>query len=449
MKRIILIFGLVGTAALGSFAQAKDSAAYSFSLKQAVDYALQNQRDVKNALLDQELAKKKVQEIAGAGLPQINGSFDVKRFVEGPTSIIDAGNFGGPPGQYLAANFNLPYQASGGFDASQLLFSSDYFLGLKASKVYAELSERATQRTRIETSTTVSKAYYTVLINEERIKMMDATIVRVKKTMDDTKAFLDQGLVEKLDHDRLSVAYNNLMVEREKVVRLLDLGKYLLKYQMGMDINANLVLTDKLDDIKLDPAKEISAEKFDYTKRVEYNLFETQYNLAKLDVKRNRIAFLPTAVAYGTLSANAMRNDFDVFNSSTPWYPLAVVGAKLTMPIFTGFRGGSRTQQARIKMMQAENNIEFIRKSIDLELSASAVNLQNASISLENQKKNIATAEDVARVAKIKYEQGVGSNLEMITAETALKESQTNYYNALFDAVIAKLDFDKATGNIK
>jgi outer membrane protein TolC len=449
MKRIILIFGLVGIAALHSFAQAGGSAAYSFSLKQAVDFALQNQKDVKNAVLEEEIAHKKVNEIMGAGLPQINGSFDVKKFIEGPTTIIDAGNFGGPPGTYMAASFNLPYNAAGGFDASQLIFSSDYFLGLKASKVYVELSQRATERTKIETTSTVSKAYYTVLINEERMKLMDANVARVKKAMEDTKAFLDNGLVEKIDYDRLTVTYNNLVVEQEKIQRLLEVGRYLLKYQMGMDINASLVLTDKLEDVKFEAAKEFSAEKFDYKKRTEYNLFETQYQLAKLDVKRNKLAFLPTAVVYGSLTANAMRNDFDIFKTSTPWYPLALVGAKVTMPIFTGLRGSARTSQAKLKMMQAENNIDFIKKSIDLDLAASATTLQNASVSFENQKKNIVIAEDVARVAKIKYEQGVGSNLELITAETSLKEAQTNYYNALFDAVVAKIEFDKAAGNIK
>jgi outer membrane protein TolC len=448
MKRIFLTVGLVGLAALG-FAQAGDSAVYSFSLKQAVDFAMQNQKDVKNAALDEELAQKKVNEIMGAGLPQINGTFDVKKFIEGPISVIDASLFGGPPGTYTTAMFNLPYQATGGFEASQLLFSSEYFLGLKASKVYVELSQRATERTRIETSNTVSKAYYTVLINQERMQLMNANIARVKKAMDDTKAFYDQGLVEKIDYDRLTVTYNNLIVEQEKIGRLLELGTYLLKYQMGMDIKAKLTLTDKLADVNMQPASTLGLEKFDYGKRVEYNLFTTQYDLAKLDVKRNRIAFLPTAVAYGTLTGNAMRNDFDMFKGGTPWYPLALVGAKVTMPIFTGLRGSARTQQAKIKMMQAENNIEFIKRSIDLELASSATNLQNAAASLENQKKNIVVAEEVARVAKIKYEQGVGSNLELITAETALKEAQTNYYNALFDAIVAKIEYDKASGTLK
>jgi outer membrane protein len=126
-----------------------------------------------------------------------------------------------------------------------------------------------------------------------------------------------------------------------------------------------------------------------------------------------------------------------------------LIGAKITMPIFNGFEKRARNQQAQLSVMKAENNMDFMKQSIDLELAVSTTNLQNAASSLDIQQKNIAVAEDITRVAKLKYEQGVGSNLEVITAETALKEAQTNYYNALFDAIVAKIDFDKANGNLK
>lgn len=448
MRKIIIAIGLLAFIS-NSFAQTKDNNSYSFSLQQAIDYSLQNQNNIKNAMIDEQIAKAKVKEITGMGLPQINASFDLKDFVEIPTSLIPAEIFGGPPGSYAAVKFGTQYQATAGLDASQLIFSGDYFLGLKASKVFVELSQKATQRTKIETSATVSKAYYTVLVNQERIKLMDANVIRIKKAMDDTKALLDNGFVEKIDYDRLSVAYNNLLVEQEKVNRLLELGVYLLKYQMGMDINANLTLTDKLEDVKFDITEKVSAEKFDYTKRVEYSLFETQRDLAQLDLKRNKFSFLPQAFAYGSLSGAAQRNEFDIFDTKKSWYPTALVGAKITLPIFTGGQRYYKTQQAKLKLDQAENNMSFMQKSIDLEIASTTTLLKNTSQTLSIQKKNIETAQEVYRVTKLKQEQGVGSTLEMVTAETALKEAQTNYFNALFDALVAKIDFDKATGILK
>lgn len=448
MKKLILLVG-TGWITLNSLSQTKDTSSYSFSLQKSIEFALQNQKDIKNALIDEQIAQKKVNEIAGIGLPQINSSFDLKEFIEIPTSLIPAEIFGGAPGTYAAVKFGTKYNSTAGIDASQLLFSGEYFLGLKASKVYVELSSKSTQRTKIETSATVSKAYYTVLVNEERIKLIDATVSRIKKTLMDTKALLDNGFVEKIDYDRLTVTYNNLLVEQEKIQRLLSLGTYLLKYQMGMDVNANLTLSDKLADVKFDFSNTISDQQFDYEKRVEFGLFQTQYTLAKLDLKRQRLSYLPTAFAYGSLSGSAQRNEFDIFDTDKKWFPTSVIGAKITMPIFSGFQRHSKNQQAKLSLQKAENNIDFIKNSIDLEIASSTAILQNAASSLENQKKNILIAEDVVRVSKLKYEQGVGSNLEMITAETSLKEAQTNYFNALFDALVAKIDFDKANGNLK
>lgn len=448
MKKIIIAIGIVSFI-LPSYGQTKESNSYAFSLQQAIDFALQNQNNVKNAVLEEQIAKAKVKEITGMGLPQINASFDLKDFIEIPTSLIPAEFFGGPPGSFAAVKFGTQYQATAGLDASQLIFSGDYFLGLKASKVFVELSQKSIQRTKIETAATVSKAYYTVLVNQERIKLMDANVARIKKALDDTKALYDNGFVEKIDYDRLSVTYNNLLVEQEKVNRLLNLGVYLLKYQMGMDVNATLTLSDKLEDVKFDITSNVSAEKLDYSKRVEYSLFETQRDLAKLDLKRNRFSYLPTAVAYGSLNGSALRNEFDIFDTKKSWFPMALIGAKVSMPIFTGGQRYFKTQQAKLKLEQAENNIDFMKKSIDLEVASSTTMLQNANQTLSLQKKNIETAEEVYRVTKLKQEQGVGSTLEMVTAETALKEAQTNYFNALFDALVAKIDFDKATGNLK
>lgn len=445
MKKIVITIG-IGIAMLNSFAQKKDSSSFSFSVQQAIDYAMQNENSIKNAMLDEAIAHKKVNEVMGMGFPQIGSSLDTKDFLEIPTSLIPAQFFGGPPGTFAPVKFGTQYQATAGIDASQLIFSGDYFLGLKASKVFVELSTKATTRTKIAASATVSKAYYTVLVNEERMKLMDANVVRVKKVMDDTKAFLDNGLVEKIDYDRLTVTYNNLLVEQEKIKRLLELGSYLLKFQMGMDVNAQLTLTDKLADVKFEAGTNVSAEKFDYSKRVEYGLFETQKTIAELELKRNRFSYLPNAFAYGSMSRNAQRDKFNFFDSGEKWYPTSLIGATIKMPIFTGLQRNYKNQQAKLALQKAENNIDFIKKSIDLELASSITNLQNASSSLENQKKNMIVAEDVVRVAKIKLDQGVGSNLELITAETALKEAQTNYYNALFDAMVAKIDFDKANG---
>jgi outer membrane protein len=426
-------------------AQDQQASTYSFTLEQAIDYAVQNQPALLNAAIDQQIAQKRVNELKGVGLPQISGSVDAKKFIRVPTVVIPAIAFGGPEGVISTAQFGLEYEASAGLSASQLVLDGSYIVGLKASKTYVELSRKNYQQSKIETALQVSKAYYNVLVNAERMDLLNANVERIKKLRDDTKAFYDNGFVEKIDFDRIDITYNNIVTEKQKTEKLLELGKLLLKYQMGMDMNANLALTDDLKNIKFDESLP-ADQQTDYTKRIEYSALQTTQRLQELDLKKNQYQYLPSLVLYGGLSTHAYRFEFDFFDSDKKWYPTAVVGATLSIPIFDGFQKNSRIQQAKLNLKKIENSFKSLEQGIALETSTAKVNLQNSISSLETQRKNRELAEEVTRVSKIKYDQGVGSNLEVTTAETSLKEAETNYYSALFDALVAKIDYHKATG---
>ena len=442
MKRKLVLYASSILLSGNAFAQGS-----SMSLQQCIDFALQNQPKVQDALYDEQSAKFKVKEVTAMGLPQVNGSFDVKDFMELPTSLIPAEFFGGPPGTFLGVKFGTRYNSTAGIDASQLVFSSDYLVGLQATKTFLELSQKATQRTKIETAAAVSKAYYTVLVNNERMQLVSANVDKLKKLADDTKTLNDNGFVEKVDLDRVNVAYNNLVVEKDKIQRLFDLGMALLKYQMGMEQTVSLTLTDKLADIQFKP--DVSNEKFDYSKRIEYSLFQSQYDLSVLGWKKDKLSFLPSLAIYGSFSYSALGNEWKPFDPQTNWYPLALLGFRLGIPVFSSGMKHYRVQQSKITMLKAQNSLKLLQQSIDLELTSARTMLTNAASTLETQKKNIELAESVYKTAKLKYEQGVGSNLEVLNAATALKESQTNYYNALFDALVSKIDYDKASGNLK
>lgn len=427
--------------------QEKTGGTAAFTLQQAIDYAYNNNTAYQNALIDEQTAQFKVKEILGLGLPQVKGSVDVKNFIEIPTQVALASAFNpaAPPDALAAFRFGLQYTASAGVEASQLLFSSAYLYGVKASKVYNELFKKAAQRSKIETATAVTKAYYNVLVNNERMALLDANVARLKKLADDTKALNNNGFVEKIDVDRVTIAYNNLLVEQEKIKRLLELGIVLLKYQIGMPQNNTLTLTEKLSSIEFQSEK-MGTEKAGYANRVEYSLLESQLYGSKLQLKNNQWEYAPTLVAYGAASYNGFGTKFDFLSSQQNWYPSVLIGATLNVPIFDGFQKHNKIQQSRLAVKKAENDLKFVQQSIELDQESSRINLLNATASLDNQKKNIALAEEVVRVTKLKYDQGVGSNLEVLSAETDLKEAQTNYFNALFDALIAKVDYQKSIG---
>ena len=433
--------------------KAQDAKQGSYSLQQSIEFAIKNSPGYLNAELDQQNAEYKRKEIAGLGLPQINGSLDFKDYLEVPTSLLPAAAFNpfAPPDTYLAVKFGLKYNATAGVSASQLLFSSDYIFGLKASKEFINLSKISVTRSKADLVAQVSKAYYNVIINRERIKLLDANVVRLKKIYEDTKAFNKQGFVELIDVERLEVQYNNLITEKEKTLKLIGLSEALLKFQMGYKLNDPITLTDSLNIAA--NFEELSISQIDISKRPDYQLLKAQQNLLDLDVRRLQWGYLPTLAAYGSYQYNTQRATTNIFetdktNAMKQWYPIALIGITMNLNIFDGLQRHNKIKQAQITSFKNQNTIKIIQQSGELEATVASISYNNAYSTLLIQKKNMEMATHVYDVVQEKFKQGVGSNIEIINAETSLKEAQTNYYNSVYDMLVYKIDYQKAIGTL-
>jgi outer membrane protein TolC len=424
-------------------AQLTDSIA-NFSLKEAIDYAQKHQSAILNASIDEEIAKNTVKQTIGIGLPQLNGNVNFQDFLKIPTNLLP-GEFFGKPGTQIPVQFGVQYQSSYGLELNQLLFDGSYLVGLQASKTYKELSNKNLKRSRIETAVGVTKAYYSVLVSNEQLSLLDANIDRLKKSLNDTKALFANGFVEKIDVDRLTVLNNNLETERGNVIRLLELNMNLLKFQMGMNIQLKLVLKDSIESLQVAEflaVKDTSS----YQNRIEYSLLETQKKLNELDLKRYKSLFLPSLSAFGSTSRSFQSNDFlSLIDRS---FPATIIGFRLSVPLLSGGVKTYQVRNAKLEVLKTQNNLINLRNGINLEVEQAQTVYLNGLKSLENQKRNMELAKEVLRVTKIKYEQGVGSSIEVTTAETSLKESQNNYINALYDLLINKVNVDRALGKI-
>ena len=461
MKKLFTLLFAVFLA--GSAKPQSQDSLYRFSLKQAVDFALENQKDVLNAQLDAQISDAQVKEIIGIGLPQLSGSLDVKDFEKIPTQFIP--DFISPsvynilfdegviPRKDLngtgvfPVQFGTRWNATAGLTASQLLFDPTYLLGVKATKTLRDLSVRNVKRTRIETAVTVTKAYYNVLLLQERKKVIAANVERVQKFKDDTKALYDIGFVEKLDVDRVTVLYNNLSTENSKFDRLLTLSAQVFLFQIGANPAARVELTDSLNTAEI-KSTNIPLDKADASKRIEYSILKTQEKLQTYNVKRYQVGYYPNLVAYGSLSTSAQRNKFDFFDQDQKWYPTGIIGATLNVPIFDGFQKSAKIRQQKLALRKIEIELVNFEQAISLDINSNRNALIDALSALDNQDQNLTLANDIYRTSKLKYDQGVGSNLEVLDAETSLKEAQANYFNALYDATVARINLDKALGNL-
>jgi outer membrane protein len=438
-------YTFLGIAMFGfSSLSAQSTANYTFTLTQAIDYAFKNQAAVLNAQLDEQIAKNTVKQTTGIGLPQVSGSFSFQDFLKLPTSLLP-GDFFEQPGTQVPVQFGVKYQSALGLEASQLLFDGSYLVGLQAAKTYKELSIRNSKRTKIETAVAVSKAYYSVLVSNEQLGLLDANLLRLHKSLHDIEAYYKNGLVEKVDVDRLRVLTNNLETERENVLRLLALNTNLLKFQMGMPIEANLTLSDTIKELSL-TAEVLVSDSLAYKNRVEFSLGQTQKKLNELNLKRYKSEFLPSIVAFGSTSNSYQNNSFSQLYSN--YYPTSLVGLKLSLPIISGGQRIYKIKNARLEVQKSTNDLANLQNGINLEINQAKTSFLNGLQSLENQKRNMELSKEVLRISKVKYEQGVGSSLEVTAAETSLKESQNNYINALYESLINKVNLDRALGRI-
>jgi outer membrane protein len=510
------------------------------SLQQAVRYAVANKPSLLSTRLAQQTAHARVGEIKAQGLPQVNLAANVADNFKLQKSLVDVGAFGGgggtlngttlTPRDIAAAQagqsvtlspayaapvalppqaiaFGLQYAGNSSVSLSQQIFDGSYLIGLKASKVYEELSRKQTQQAEIDVVEQVSKAYYSTLVARSRLALLARNVQRLDTVLYQTNQTFKAGFAEKLDVDRLRVQRNNLVVEQQKAQRLTELSVALLKFQMGLPQMQPVQLTDSLGAAVVDagnlrrnlgaanfntgggvdglgavpsaplntttgtggaPTPGINTGQgpqaqatFNYNNRIEFSTLQTQQALAGLDLRNRSAGAYPRlafTAAYGFIgSAPAVKDLFafrgpDSRNANNfpnqNWFGFGNVGLALNVPVFDGFRRKYQVQQARIAQQTIERGMETLRQSIDLQDTQSRTTLINALDVLDNQRANLDLAADVARVTRIKFNAGVGSNIEVITAETSLREAQTNYYSALYDVLVAKVDRDKATGEL-
>jgi len=299
---------------------------------------------------------------------------------------------------------------------------------------------------RTSTASTVTKAYYAVLVNRERLKLLENSIEQLRALLKETKAYQDNGFAEKLDVDRLQVNLNNLETEQEKVRQLVELSYNLLKFQMGMNVNDRLELTDTLNPDDFNP--QAPAEGPELQKRIEYDVLQQAIRLQDLNIRRLRNAWMPTAHLYGSMQTQAQRMQLDFYDYKGRWYPISTVGVQIQLPLFDGFRRSAAIQKAQLERRKLTNELDDLSNTVQFEFQNARIQLTNSIRSLEVQRRNLNLAQEVYRVTKIKYEEGVGANLEVINADTELKQARTNYFNTLLEAYLALIDVQKAMGTL-
>ena len=395
---------------------------YEFSVRQAVDFAMRNSVQVKNALIDISVQEQTNRELTGAAYPQITGNIGATYFpkvpvqsfpnfiAQGTYAVLEEEGVKNASGQpivsptdfgIIQAQFGTKYTGTAGLNLSQLLFDGQVFVGLQARGTAMDMARATAGVTQEQIKANVYKIYYQLLVGRRLTQTIDANIDRVSKLLSDTREIFKQGFAEKLDVDRLEVTLTNLRTDKVKVTNQLDAGLLGLKFLMGMPLKDNLILTDSISDDNL--KRDILDTTYSYSDRKEYQQLTFAEKLGEYNVKRYQLTRVPTVALIGTYSKNAQRNRFNFFDWNNPWFTTALVGININVPIFDGFARASRIKRADYELQQTRNMRENLELMIDNEVETSRINLKNALLTVDFQRQNMTLAESVYHTAVKKY----------------------------------------------
>lgn len=418
-----------------------------FSLKDARDYAVKNNYNIKNANTDIKLSEKKVWETTSIGLPQINTEVNYQNFIDLPTSVVPADAFGGPAGEILELQFGTEQNAALGISATQLVFDGTYIVGLQAAKTFVQLSRDQLRKTEIEVKDAVTRAYYLVLAAEENIKILKQGSENLKKTLFETEQLYLNGFLEEQDVDRLRLVVSNTNNSINRAERQTEQAYMWLKFQMGMDSDTAIQLSDSLESVLTNTNSEsLLNSAFELNSHVDFQLISTREALTQLVVKKERYTRLPSVGSFLSYSRNAFRDDFSFFGDGK-WYPTTVWGISIKIPVFDGFGRTARIGLAKLELEKVRNQKMQLSQNLKLMAATSKNEYNSAYERFTTEKENLKLAEKIKNKSAIKYKEGLVSSLDLIQTENQYLTTQGNYIQSIVQLLNAKADLDKIYTN--
>lgn len=445
MKQVFLF--IIGTMSIAqSMAQTEIPNIHQFKLDDCVVYAQKNNVQVKNALLAIDAQVQTNREIGAAAYPTIMTSTSVMDYTKIPVSLLPAQIFGGTPGTFIPVQFGTKFNANYGANFSQLLFDGQVFIALQARSTSLEMQRKNAALTEENIKANIYKIYYQLSASKTQLNILDANIERLNKLAHDAEVMYKNGFAEKLDVDKVNVQLNNLQTEKLKANNAVAIGYMGLKMLMGMPVKDSLVLTETINEKDLTGDVLVENE-FQYALRKDFQYLTTLKKLSEYNVKRYQLSNLPTISLSGAYTKNAQRQKFDFFEGGN-WFTTSFFNLNVSLPIFNGGATMAKIRRTKIELQQVANQMDAMKNNIDNEITQAKLNYISSVATVQFQKKNMQLAETVYAQTRKKFETGTGSNTEISASQADLVSAQNNYMNALYSALIAKVDFLKATGKL-
>ncbi|GIZ09336.1 TolC family protein [Flavobacterium sp. UMI-01] len=443
IKRNLLFISLLFFAAYVVAQEKKQS--YSYSLDQAIHHALEHNYSVINSGRDVEAARQKKWETTAAGLPQINGTVDyLNNFSLQQQGVTGGGPFGGDENTIATFAFGTKHNMNAVATLSQLLFDGSYIVALQAAKTYLKYYENAKTKTAVEVKEMVINAYGNVLLAQESIAILKKNKATLEKTVSDTKETFKNGLIEEENVEQLQITLASVNSNLNNTTRLLDVAYKMLKITLGIDLNDELIVTDKLETLtQKNVGEALAIQAFNVTNNVDFQIATNFQKQRELEYKLERSKALPTLSANVNFGYNSFANEFTFFNANQKWLNYSNLGVRLSVPIFSSFAYRAKTQQAKIALEQAKTQLNETDQKIKLQYANAKSEFDFSVEEFSTAKSNLALAERIEKKQQVKFKEGLSSSFDFSEAQRQLYTTQQNYLQSMVNIINKKAILEK------
>lgn len=416
---------------------------YSFSLEEAISFALDSNYTAINARRDIAKAIKQKWETTATGLPQIDAEIGYQNQLKQPVTLIPAEFSGGEPGTFSPVVFGTQQSANATATLTQLIFDGSYLVGLQAARAFLDFSENANEKTKLEVRKGVINAYGSVLLAEELLSIFEKNKSAVEKNLFETRKIYENGLAEEEDVEQLEITFLDLEINIQNTERTLAIAKQMFNVALGIDINTPSTLTQDLDGLA---QQNIQLSFMNQALNVEDNVdYKIAYNLTEqrsLEMKLEKSRALPSLRAFVNYGTQANSNDFTFLDSEQLWFQSSVLGVNMSIPIFSSGMRSAKTQRAKIALEQAETDLEEAVQNIKLAHDSAKNNYQFSIDKYNNAKKNLNLAERIENKNQVKFTEGIATSFELRQAQLQLYTAQQQYFQSMLDLINNKAELE-------